>query len=131
MQRLNARMLALIAPLVLFLAGVGIYAVLAYTLAQRRQEIGIRLTLGATPASVVALIIRQGMRSVLAGAAGGWCAALALGRVVSGRLVAVSPWDPAICLGIPGLLLALALLACWLPARKAAVVDPLAALRAE
>src|SRR6185312_12235846 len=110
---------------------IGLYAVLAYSLAQRTQEIGVRLTLGATPASVVLMMLREGMKVVLFGAAIGWLVAFGLGWFFSQKLVGVPLGDPAIYLGVPAVLLAVAAFACWLPARKAASVDPMTALRAE
>lgn len=130
-QRMPAVMLSVLAPLALGLAAIGLYAVLAYSLAQRTQEIGVRLTLGATPASVVALIAREGMKVVLAGAVVGWLLAFALGRLFSHSLVNVSAGDPLVYAGVPTLLLLVAGLACWLPARRAASVNPIDALRAE
>lgn len=131
MQRIPVRMLAVLAPLALALAAIGLYAVIAYSLAQRVQEIGVRLTLGATPAGVVRLMIWEGLRVVLAGAALGWAVALALGYLLQERFVGVRFGDPLIYGGVPLLLVAVAALACWLPARRAARVDPMVALRAE
>jgi predicted permease len=131
LQRTPAQMLTILGPLALALAAIGLYAVLAYSLAQRTQEIGVRLTLGATPASVVGLMLREGMKVVLAGAAVGWIIAFGFGWWVSKKLVGVPIGDPAIYVGVPALLIAVATLACWIPARKAAAVDPMAALRAE
>lgn len=131
MQRIPVRMLAVLAPLALALAAIGLYAVIAYSLAQRVQEIGVRLTLGATPSGVVRLMIWQGLRVVLAGAAIGWVAALVLGYLLQAKFVGVAFGDPVIYGGVPLLLLAVAALACWLPARRAARVDPMVALRSE
>jgi predicted permease len=131
MQRVPARMLAVLGPLALALSAIGLYAVLAYSLAQRTREIAVRLTLGATPASVVRFMIWQHMRVVVISAALGWVAALALNGVVGRTLVGVGIGDPLVYTGVPMLLLAVAVLACWLPARRAAGVDPMTALRAE
>jgi hypothetical protein len=131
LQRTPAQMLGVLAPLALVLAALGLHAVLAYAVAQRTQEIGVRLTLGATPANVIALIVRDGMKAVLAGAALGWVAALLLGWYFRAGLVGVPFADPLIYAGVPFLLLAVAALACWLPARSAARIDPMAALRTE
>ncbi|HWA26971.1 MAG TPA: ABC transporter permease [Lacunisphaera sp.] len=130
-QRVPAHMLAVLGPLALALAAIGLYAVLAYAVAQRTQEIGVRLSLGATPESVVRTMMWQGMRVVLVAAAVGWLIALGAGWYLRDRLVAVPLGDPVIYAGIPALLLAVASLACWLPARRATKVDPLVALRAE
>lgn len=131
LQRTPAQMLGWLGPLALALAALGLYAVLAHSLAQRTQEIGVRLTLGATPGSVVVLMLREGMRVVLAGAALGWAVAFGFGWFFRAKLVGVPLGDPVIYAGVPVLLLAIAALACWLPARKAAWVDPMVALRAE
>ncbi|MDP9099785.1 MAG: ABC transporter permease [Verrucomicrobiota bacterium] len=131
MQRVPARMLAVLGPLALALSAIGLYAVLAYSLAQRTQEIAVRLTLGASPRSVVGLMIWQHMRVVLISALVGWLAAFALGYAIRGSLVGIGPGNPLVYAGAPALLLAIALVACWLPARNAAHVDPMRALRAE
>jgi predicted permease len=131
LQRTPAQMLAILAPLALALAAIGIYAVLAYAVAQRTAEIGVRLTLGATPAGVMRLVVGEGMRVVGLGAAAGWLLALGAGWFLQRRLVGVPLGDPLVYLGVPALLLAVAALACWIPARRAARVDPMTALRAE
>jgi putative ABC transport system permease protein len=130
-QRVSARFLSALAPLALILAAIGLYAVLAYAVAQRTREIGVRLTLGATPRGVMIHMLRQGMKVVFVGAAFGWFIALGLGWFFRHKLVAVSIGDPAIYGAIPVAMLVVAVLACWLPARKAARVDPITALRAE
>ena len=104
---------------------------LAYTLAQRTQEIGVRLALGATPGDVVSLIVRQGLKVVAVGLVAGLVVAFALSYFLSPTLVRVPAGDPMIFVGITALLTAVAAFACWLPARRAARVDPLEALRAE
>lgn len=131
LQRVPAQMLAVLGPLALALAAIGLYAVLAYAVAQRTQEIGVRLTLGATPQSVVRLMMWQSLRVVLIAAVLGWGAALAAGWYLRGVLVRVPVGDPAIYAGMPALLLGVAALACFLPARRATKVDPMVALRAE
>jgi putative ABC transport system permease protein len=131
LQRAPMQLLGVLGPLALALAAIGLYAVLAFAVAQRTQEIGVRLTLGATPASVVALIVREGMKVVLVGAALGWVVAFALGWFLREKLVGVSALEPVVYLDVPALLLGVAALACWLPARRAAKIDPMAALRAE
>lgn len=130
-QRVCANFLSALAPLALILAAIGLYAVLAYAVAQRTQEIGVRLTLGATPRGVVFEIARQGMKVVAIGGVLGWLVALAIGWYLRPRLVGVPVGDPAIYAGIPAVLLIVAAFACWLPARRAAKVDPMVALRAE
>jgi predicted permease len=130
-QRVCARFLSALAPLALVLAAIGLYAVLAYAVAQRTQEIGVRLTLGATPRGVILQILRQGMKVVSLGAAVGWLVALTCGWYLQSRLIDVPVGDPTVYLGIPAVLLVVALFACWLPARRAAAVDPIQALRTE
>lgn len=131
LHRLPAQMLGIFAPLALALAAIGLYAVLAYTLAQRTQEIGVRLALGATPGRVLRESLGEGMSITLIGAAVGWCAAFGFGWYFQRWLIAVPLGDPLIYLGIPALLLGIALFSCWLPARRAARVDPMVALRSE
>jgi predicted permease len=130
-QRVSANFLSALAPLALILAAIGLYAVLDYAVAQRTQEIGVRLTLGATPRGVVLHIVRQGMRTVVIGAACGWIVAFILGWYLRPRLVGITATEPAIFVAIPTALLVVAALACYLPARRAAQVDPNTALRAE
>jgi ABC-type antimicrobial peptide transport system permease subunit len=104
---------------------------MAYTVGQRTQEIGIRLALGADGASVKQMVIFQGMRLVLAGVVVGVAASFGLTRLISTFLYGVTPWDPLVLVGVPLLLLAVALVAVWRPARRASRVDPLSALRYE
>jgi predicted permease len=115
----------------LLLGVVGIYGVVSYIVAQRIGEIGVRLALGAEPRGVVRMVVRKGLTVALVGAAAGVSAALASGRFVESLLYNVSPRDPLIFVGTTLTLLAVALLACWLPARRAASVSPIEALRAE
>lgn len=131
MQRVPARMLSVLGPLALVLSAIGLYAVLAYALAQRTREIAVRLTLGATPRSVVWFMVWQHLRVVLVSALAGWLAALGLNKVIGSSLVGVGFGDPSVYIGVPALLIAVAVLACWLPARRAAGVDPMVVLRAE
>jgi putative ABC transport system permease protein len=116
----------------LILVTVGIYGVLAYTTAQKTHEIGIRMALGAERANVLRLVIFEGLRLVLAGVAVGLVASLLLGRTVEAELwPGVKPYDPATLASTVLLLLATGVLACWIPARRAARVDPMVALRYE
>lgn len=131
MQRVPVLMLTVIGPLALALSAIGLYSVLAYSLAQRTREIAVRLTLGATPRSVVWFMIWQHMRVVLVSAATGLAVSAGLNKLIGHSLVGVGTGDPTIYVGVPALLLAVAVFACWLPARCAAGVDPIVMLRAE
>jgi predicted permease len=129
--RFRSILLGLFGILALVLASVGIYSVLAYVVAQRTHEIGIRMALGAQPRDVLRLVIIQGMRSVLIGAAIGIAAALALSRLLSEFLYGVRDKDPLTFIAVVVLLMLVALAACYLPARRAMRVDPIVALRYE
>ena len=115
----------------LVLVTLGVYSVLAYTTARRTQEIGIRLALGAKGSDVLGLVIRMGLRLVGIGVGLGLIVSLALGRVIATQLWGVSAYDPWTLTCVPLLLVITGMLACWLPARRAANVDPLVALRYE
>jgi putative ABC transport system permease protein len=115
----------------LVLVTLGVYSVLSYTTARRTQEIGIRLALGAKGSDVLGLVIRMGLRLVGIGVGLGLIASLALGRVIATQLWGVSAYDPLTLTCVPVLLIITGLVACWLPARRAAMVDPLVALRYE
>jgi predicted permease len=130
-QRLTLTLLAILALLALLLAGIGIYGVLSYAVTQRRQEIGIRLALGATARDVLQLALTQGMKLALLGIVLGVAVAIAATRWLQGLLYGVAPTDPLTFVGAALLLLLVALLACWIPARRAARIDPLTALRHE
>ena len=129
--RSGAAMVALFGGLAMLLATVGIYGVVAYGVARRTREIGIRSALGARPATILRMILREGLVMTLSGAALGFLLALGTGRAFSGMLYQVSPVDPLAFLLAPAVLVATALIACWLPARRAAKLDPMIALRCE
>jgi ABC-type antimicrobial peptide transport system permease subunit len=113
------------------LAAMGTYGVTAYAVAQRTQEIGIRIALGASTRDVLKLVLRSGMLLVLIGAALGLAGAYAVTRVMASLLFDVTPTDAATFIVVPAILLLVALVACLVPARRATKVDPLVALRYE
>jgi putative ABC transport system permease protein len=129
--RLNTALLAAFATVALLIAAIGIYGVLAYSVNQRTREIGLRMALGATPRSVLHLIVGQGMKVVLIGVAVGLAGGLALGRAVSSLVFGVPVRDPATFSIVAVVLTAVAFAACIIPARRAARVDPMVALREE
>jgi ABC-type antimicrobial peptide transport system permease subunit len=115
--------------LALFLAGFGLFAVLAQDVGQRTQEIGIRMALGALPRTVLALVLREGLFLTLLGLAVGIVGAVLITRTMRALLFGVSPTEPIVFGAIAALLLVVAILACWIPARRAMRLDPMDALR--
>lgn len=130
-RRFNMILLAVFATLALALAAIGIYGIIAYAVSERTHEIGVRLALGAQRRDVMTMIVAQGMTMTAAGAVAGVAAALLMTRLMSSLLFGVSAVDPITFTAIPLLLAAVALLACYVPARRATRVDPLVALRTE
>jgi predicted permease len=130
-QRLASILLALLGALGVFLAAIGVYAVMAYAVGRRTQEFGVRLALGASQPDLVRLVVRQGLVLAALGVTIGLAVSVAVTRLLAGFLFGVSPFDPLTFLGVPAFLALVTVLACWLPARRAARVDPLVALRCE
>lgn len=129
--RFLALLLATFSGIAMFLAAIGIYGVMAYSVAQRTQEIGVRMALGARPLHVLQLVLRQSLVMVLIGTVIGLAGAFALTRLMRTLLFEITATDPLTYVSVIGLLTVVALLACYIPARRAAKVDPLIALRYE
>jgi predicted permease len=130
-QRFEMYLLLLFAASALFLAGLGVYGVVSYSVVQRNREIGLRMALGAQRATVYLLVLRDGLLPVAGGAIAGILLAMGSARMVSGLLFQVSPYDPALIAGAISVLLAVGTVACLLPARNAASVEPMRALRTD
>ena len=129
--RFGSLLMIIFGSIGLILVTIGVYSVLSYTTARRTQEIGIRLALGAQSSDVLGMVVRMGLQLVAVGVGLGLLASVALGRVIATQLWGVSAYDPWTLICVPLLLLLTGFLACWLPARRAAGVDPLIALRYE
>jgi putative ABC transport system permease protein len=128
-RRFTMLLLASFASVAVLLAAIGVYGVLAYLVSQRTQEIGVRLAIGATPADVVRMFVREGAGLTLVGVAAGLAGSLAVTRALSTLLFGVTTTDPITFAVVAGTLGLVALLASYLPARRAAKVDPMTALR--
>jgi predicted lysophospholipase L1 biosynthesis ABC-type transport system permease subunit len=124
-------LLAVFASVGLALAGIGVFSVVSYSVGRRVREVAVRMALGGTPRKVVALIMRQGLIPVAFGFLLGTATALAFTRVLTNRLYGIAAHDPATYAGVAFLILSIAALAIWLPARRAASVEPMAVLRSE
>ena len=127
-RELTMNLLLAFAFLALLLASLGVYSVMAYSVAQRTDEIGVRMALGAAAGDVLRMVLRQGMALAGIGLAIGLVAALLLTRLMSTMLFSVAPYDPLVYLAIAALFAATAAIACWIPSLRAARVDPATAL---
>jgi putative ABC transport system permease protein len=127
--QLGTSVLTLVATGALALAAVGIYGVLSFAVSQRTHEIGVRMALGARPRDVLRMVLAQGMRVTAWGVIPGLLASLALGRVLSNSMFGVAPVEVFVLAGISLLLTTISLMACYVPARRAAIVDPMQALK--
>jgi ABC-type antimicrobial peptide transport system permease subunit len=130
-RRFSMEVVALFALTALLLAGLGIYGVISYLVSERTHEIGIRIALGAESGSILQMVLRQGLGLATAGAAVGLICALIVSHLMAGLLYGVRPTDPLTFAGGALLLIGVAVLACYIPARRAVRVDPLMALRHE
>jgi ABC-type antimicrobial peptide transport system permease subunit len=131
LRQMVTAMLGVYAGVALLLASIGIFGVISYTVSQRTSEIGVRMALGARPAQVARLILRQGLFITAIGIAGGAAAAMWLSRYLRTQLYAIGPLDPGVYTAVTALLAAVAIVACLIPARRATKIDPMVALRYE
>jgi ABC-type antimicrobial peptide transport system permease subunit len=130
-ESFNMLLLTIFGSVALVLAAIGIYGLMAYSVEQRTQEIGIRMAIGANRTDIRRLVVWHGMRMALVGVGVGIVAALGLTRLIGGFLFGVKPWDPAVFIAAPIFLSAVALAAVWLPATRASKVEPIQALHSE
>jgi predicted permease len=130
-SRLGSGLLGIFGSLALLLASVGVYAVIAFAVSQRTREIGVRVALGALQHEVVSLFLRQGMQLTMIGVGVGLVLSVGVAKLLSSLFLGVTPDDVSTALGVAAILTGVALLACWVPARRAAKVDPMEALRHE
>jgi putative ABC transport system permease protein len=130
-MRFNLILIAIFGIVALTLASVGLYSVMAYSVSQRSHELGIRIAVGASPCDILRLVLGQGIRLTLFGAAVGLLASLLVTRALASLLFGVSATDPVTFIAVPIVLALVAMLACYVPARRAMRVDPMIALRYE
>ena len=130
-ERFSALLLAALAAMGLVLAALGLYGVMAYAVTQRTGEIGLRMALGASGSDVFSLILRQGARLIIPGIIIGIAGAILVTRLLTSVLFEVTATDPSILIGVAFVLTVVGLLACYIPARRAARLDPMTALRQE
>lgn len=129
--RLNAVLLSVFSAVALLIASIGVYGVMAYSVSQRTKELGVRMALGAMPRGILRLILSEGMLVAIFGIAAGLLGGFAVGRAISSLVFGVSVHDPIVFAGVAGVLMLVALVACYVPARRAMSVDPMVALRYE
>jgi ABC-type antimicrobial peptide transport system permease subunit len=130
-SRLGSGLLGIFGSLALLLASVGVYAVISFAVTQRTREIGVRVALGALHREVVSLFVRQGMRLTMTGVGIGLVLSIGVAKLLSSVFFGIAPDDVPTALGVATVLAIVALLACWVPAQRAAKVDPMEALRHE
>ena len=130
-QRFNLLLMSIFGGAALFLAAIGVYGLMSYSVQQRTQEIGIRMALGAEAGDVRKMVVTQGMTFALIGVVAGTAAAFGLARLIAAFLYGVQPWDPTVFVAVPVTLALVALFAVTIPALRATRVDPISALRYE
>jgi len=130
-ESFNMLLLSMFGASALLLASIGIYGLMAYSVQQRKQELGIRMALGADRNRIRNLVVWQGMQLAIAGVILGVCAAFGLTRLIASFLFGVKSWDPVVFVAVPIVLAGVALLAVWLPATRASKLEPMDALRVE